>query len=300
MGLSNEQGENVIPFFLDGKRITSKTTFPVTSAASSKTVHYAQSASVDDGLAACESSGKAFQSWKRASIATRRQLILKVAEIFQRDIDEFIRLQVLETSADATWARTNVMGSVAYLTEIASRISSVQGAIPQNENPNAISFVFKEPVGPILCIPPWNAAMILATRAMATAIAVGCTVVLKCSELCPATHYKILEAFVEAGIPPGVLNSIQVRREDAANVTEAIIADHNIRKIEFIGSAAVGRIIGATAAKYLKPVLMELGGKCPAIVLDDADLEQAAELCAKGGKPYRTKSNLPPDTRFQF
>ena len=246
----------VVPFFIDGQSVHSKATFPVVSASSGSTVHHAQSASVEDAVAAAVASGKAFRTWKLASVIFRRQLILKVAQIFQRDAEEFIRLMQLETSAGSAWARNNVLTSVTYLEEIAAQISSIHGVMPENETPGALSFVFKEPVGPILCIPPWNAALILSTRAIASAIAAGCTVVLKASELCPATHYKILEAFVEAGLPAGVLNSIQVRREDAAKVTEALIADHNIKKIEFIGSAAVGRIIGATAAKHLKPVLV--------------------------------------------
>lgn len=92
----------------------------------------------------------------------------------------------------------------------------------------------------------------------------------------------ILDIYRDAGCPPGVLNSLSSDRSSAAKVTEHLIAHHHIRKIEFIGSAAVGRIIGATAAKHLKPVLMELGGKCPAIVLDDADLQKAAVLAGKG------------------
>lgn len=128
----------------------------------------------------------------------------------------------------------------------------------------------------------WNAALILSTRAISSAIAAGCTVVLKASELSPLTHTSIVDIYRDAGCPPGVLNSLQASREDAASVTETLIADERIRKIEFIGSAAVGKLIGATAAKYLKPVLMELGGKCPAIVLDDADVQKAAVLCAKG------------------
>lgn len=110
----------------------------------------------------------------------------------------------------------------------------------------------------------------------------GCTVVLKASELSPLTHTMIVDMYREAGCPPGVINTLQAARQDAAEVTEALIASERIRKVEFIGSAAVGRIIGATAARYLKPVLMELGGKCPAVVLDDADLQKAAVMCAKG------------------
>ena len=130
----------------------------------------------------------------------------------------------------------------------------------------------------------WNASVILSTRTIAFPIGVGCTVVFKASELCPRTHHALLEMFEEAGLPTGVLNVVQARREDGAEVAEALISHPNIRKIEFIGSRAVGIAIGQIAAKYLKPVLMELGGKSAAIVLDDANLKQAAALCIKGGE----------------
>lgn len=96
------------------------------------------------------------------------------------------------------------------------------------------------------------------------------------------THHFLASLFHKAGLPPGVLNVIQVRREDAGTVTEALISHQGIRKIEFIGSAPVGRVIGSLAGKYLKPVLMELGGKAAAIILEDADLELAANGCVNG------------------
>lgn len=117
---------------------------------------------------------------------------------------------------------------------------------------------------------------------MSMALAAGCTIVVKASELCPQTHHLLRDCFEEAGFPKGTVNMIQAQREDAAAVTEAIVAHKAIRKIDFIGSAAIGIKIGQLAARYLKPVLMELGGKGPAIVLDDADLPKAAQLCAVG------------------
>lgn len=119
---------------------------------------------------------------------------------------------------------------------------------------------------------------------MATPVAAGCTVVFKASELCPKTHHLLAKIFTEAGLPDGVVNVIQTRREDAAAVTEALIAHPAIRKIEFIGSASVGRTIGSLGGKYLKPVLMELGGKGPVIVLEDANLEDAAQKSVAGGR----------------
>lgn len=113
----------------------------------------------------------------------------------------------------------------------------------------------------------WNASIILGARSIATPVAAGCTVVFKASEACPKTHHLLVEIFKEAGLPDGTINVIQTRREDAAAVTEAIIAHQAIRKVEFIGSAVIGKIIGQLGGKYLKPVLMELGGQrsshCP-------------------------------------
>ena len=114
-------------------------------------------------------------------------------------------------------------------------------------------------------------------------LAAGCTVVFKASETSPKTHHLIAQIFADAGLPAGALNVVQCRREDAAVITESLIAHTAIRKVEFIGSPSVGRIIGALAGEYLKPVLMELGGKCAALVLDDANLEEAAEKCVRGG-----------------
>jgi acyl-CoA reductase-like NAD-dependent aldehyde dehydrogenase len=274
--------DSTIPLWINNKPIQTSTTFPITQASANKTVHYASSASATEATQATESSWTAFQTWRNSTHTTRRDLILRVADYYDSHLDDFISAQISETSCTRPWATNNVKGSVSYLREIAAQVSSVTGTIPPIEKPNTLGFVFKEPIGPVLCIAPWNAALILATRGIASAIAVGCTVVFKASEICPKTHFLITQAFVESGCPEGVLNQIQCQREDAASVTETLIAHDAIRKVEFIGSAAVGRIIGQLAAKYLKPVIMELGGKCPAIVLDDAELEEAARQCALG------------------
>ena len=124
-------------------------------------------------------------------------------------------------------------------------------------------------------------------------LAAGCTVVFKASEHCPRTHHLLVEVFEEAGLPKGVLNVLQCQREDAGPVTESLIAHKAIRKVEFIGSPTVGRIIGQLGGKHLKPVLMELGGKCAAVVLDDANLEDAAEKCIRGGKLVGVRTTYP-------
>ncbi|KAI9709253.1 MAG: hypothetical protein M1820_003373 [Bogoriella megaspora] len=282
---SASNSDFVVPIWINGVAVEAPKihTFPVTSSITNEVVHHAQSVDIATAQAACDAATNAFKSWKRTSISTRRDMLLRVADIFSQRASDFIKIQMEETSCDEPWAQNNITTTVNYLREIASCIStSIQGTIPSLEKPNTMGFIFKEPVGSILVIPPWNAAMILCCRALTSAVGAGCTVVLKASELCPKTHYMMVQVFEEAGLPKGVINQVQARREDAAQVTEALIAHPAIRKVDFIGSAAVGKIIAATAAKYLKPVLMELGSKTPAIVLDDADLQKAAFLCAKG------------------
>lgn len=293
MPLSKDrQGRDVVPLFINGKALPAgELVHPVNNSATSETVHHYAAADQATCTQACEAAWDAFSGkvldtgrsgWKRAAAATRRNIILKAADLFEQRREELIKAQIDETSCPQPWAVNNINITTAYMREIAACVSNIKGVIPPNEKPDTYSFVFKEPVGPVLIIPPWNAALILATRAVTSAIGAGCTVVLKASELSPLTHSLIVDIYQQAGLPPGVLNSVSTDRLSAGDITEHLIADERIRKIEFIGSAAVGRLIGATAAKYLKPVLMELGGKCPSIVLDDANLQKAAVLSAKG------------------
>jgi acyl-CoA reductase-like NAD-dependent aldehyde dehydrogenase len=230
---------STIPLWIDNAPIQTTTTIPVTQASTGNILHHASSASPQEATQAVDSSWTAFKSWRVTTHVTRRDLILRVAAYFEAHHSDFVTRQVEETSCTEAWAKQNTTLSVSYLKEIAAQVSSVNGVIPPTEKPNTIGFVFKEPIGPVLCIAPWNAALILATRGIASAIAVGCTVVFKASELCPKTHAAITQAFVASGAPPGVLNQIQCRREDAAASTETLIAHDAIRKIEFIGSAAV-------------------------------------------------------------
>ncbi|MFZ9543053.1 MAG: aldehyde dehydrogenase family protein, partial [Hylemonella sp.] len=128
----------------------------------------------------------------------------------------------------------------------------------------------------------WNAPIILGVRAICVPLACGNTVVMKGSENCPRTHQLIIEAFQEAGFPPGVVNYITNAPADAGLVVEAMVAHPAVRRVNFTGSTRVGRIIAMTCAKYLKPVVLELGGKAPMLVLDDADIDDAVNGAAFG------------------
>jgi benzaldehyde dehydrogenase (NAD) len=140
----------------------------------------------------------------------------------------------------------------------------------------------RQPAGVVLGIAPWNAPVILGVRAIATPLACGNTVILKGSENCPRTHQLIIEAFQEAGFPAGVVNYVTNAPEDAGEVVEAMVAHPAVRRVNFTGSTRVGKIIAVTCARHLKPAVLELGGKAPLVILDDADIEDAVNAAAFG------------------
>ncbi|KAH8805266.1 aldehyde dehydrogenase domain-containing protein [Xylogone sp. PMI_703] len=287
--LQGPNGEDVLPIKIGGVHlpVDMNRAIAVHSTAQGKDIHYAHSASIEEVEIAIKSSYQSFLKWKKSTPTERRDLLLRVADIMKRREETFIKYQQDETSCQESWARFNLNFAVRCIREIASNISGAcAGEIPALDIPGGTCLVYKESIGPVLAIPPWNATVILAARALTGPIATGSTVLLKASELSPRTHHYLVEAFEAAGLPAGCINVIQSRREDAAAVTEAIISNPIIRKVEFIGSAAVGRLIGQVSAKYLKPVLLELGGKAPSIILKDADIIDAARKVADGATLY--------------
>jgi acyl-CoA reductase-like NAD-dependent aldehyde dehydrogenase len=166
--------------------------------------------------------------------------------------------------------------------EAAAMTTQITGEVIPSDTPGLLSLALREPVGVVLGIAPWNAPVILGCRAIATPLACGNTVILKASERCPRTHALIVEAFAAAGFPEGVVNLVTNDPGDAAEVVGALIDHPAVRRINFTGSTAVGRIVAERAARNLKPVLLELGGKAPLVVLDDADLDQAVAAAAFG------------------
>lgn len=277
--------KKVVPLWINGEasHLNAERFFEVVNAQENKTVHYAQGANEAEAKAAVDAAAAAFQSWSQTSYSHRRALLLKVADLIEQRADEIARMHVLETSCTPAFANFLPRLTAPVLREIASQISNcLTGSVCPTETNETYAFVTKEAVGPVLIISPWNSPTILGSRGISSALAAGCTVVLKGSELCPATYRLIVSVFEDAGLPKGCLNLVQAGRSEAAAVTEAIIAHPELRKIEFIGSAGVGSVIGQVAMKHLKPVFMELGGKAPAIITRNANLPKAAQLCAFG------------------
>ena len=251
---------------------------PVTGAVASE----AAAASEADAVKAVEAASHAFPAWSETGPGERRALLLKAADLLEARADEFIKPMTEEIGATAPWAGFNVHFAASMLREAAGLTTQIVGEIIPADKPGVISLAVRQPAGVVLGIAPWNAPVILGVRAIAAPLACGNTVILKSSEVCPATHHLIGQIMNEAGFPKGVVNVISNAPDDAPKVVAALIAHPAVKRVNFTGSSRVGKMIAKLAAEHLKPVLLELGGKAPLIVLDDADIDAAVDAAVFG------------------
>jgi len=242
----------------------------------------APAATVEDANAACDAAAAAFPVWSALGPNARRALLNKAADALEAKAPQFIEAMMGEIGATQGWAGFNLMLAAGIVREAAAMTTQISGEVIPSDKPGCIAMALREPVGVMLGIAPWNAPIILGVRAIAMPLACGNTVVLKASEQCPRTHGLIVEAFEEAGLPKGAVTLVSNAPQDAAEIVGALIDHPAVRRINFTGSTAVGKIIATRAAGHLKPVLLELGGKAPLIVLDDADLDEAVKAAAFG------------------
>lgn len=242
----------------------------------------AQAMQAGDMAAIAEQAQAGFAQWSLFGPNARRAVLNKAAVALEARQADFVDAMMNEVGATAGWAMFNLGLAASMLREAASLTTQINGEIIPSDKPGCLAMAQRVPVGVILGIAPWNAPIILGVRAISTALACGNAVILKASELCPQTHSLIIEAMAEAGFPDGTVNIVTNAPEDAGDVVGALIDHPRVKRINFTGSTEVGRIIAVRAAKQLKPVLLELGGKAPMLVLADANLDEAVKAAAFG------------------
>lgn len=254
---------------------------------SAQAVSVGAACGVADALRAAESSERAFRTWSGTGPTERRRILLAAADALEAKMADFCSAMAEEIGASQLWAQFNVGASANLLREAAAMTTQIKGETIPTDKPGALSMTLRQPVGTVLSIVPWNGPVILGARAIAYPLACGNTVIFKGSESSPRTHALLAEAFYEAGLPAGVLNFLISAPEDASAVTEALVAHDTVRRVNFTGSTKVGRMIAQTCAGHLKRCLLELGGKAPFIVLDDADIEGAVNAAVFGAFLYQ-------------
>jgi benzaldehyde dehydrogenase (NAD) len=251
---------------------------PLTNQPASK----AQAMTSEEGNAVADRAARGFKAWSACGPTARRSTLTKAAAALESRKEEFVAAMMSEIGATSGWAMFNLTLAAGMVREAAALTTQIAGEVIPSDKPGCLSMALREPVGVILGIAPWNAPIILGVRAIAVPLACGNSVILKASENCPRTHSLIIEAFAEAGFPEGTVNIVTNAPKDAADVVGTLIDHRAVRRINFTGSTAIGKVIAKRAAEHLKPCLLELGGKAPLIVLEDADLDEAVKAAAFG------------------
>lgn len=251
---------------------------PVSGAPATK----ASSATVADADAAVAAAQAAFPGWSGLSPRERRMRLLKAADEFERRAAEFVAIGVEETGGTPGWFHFNVALAADMLREAAAMTTQITGETIPSNVPGCFAMSIRKPCGVVVGIAPWNAPVILGVRALAVPLACGNTVVLKASEVCPGLHRLIGDVLEGSGLGKGVVNVLVNAPEDAPAIVERLIANPSVRRVNFTGSTRVGRIVGELCGRNLKPCVLELGGKAPFVVLEDADMDAAVAAAAFG------------------
>src|SRR5882762_9771198 len=242
----------------------------------------AQAMTSEEASAVADRAAHGFKAWSAFGPTARRTTLTKAAFALESRKKEFDAAMTSEIGATSGWAMFNLTLAAGMIREAAALTTQIAGEVIPSDKPGCVSMALRETVGVILGIAPWNAPIILGVRAIAVPLACGNAVILKASENCPRTHGLIVEAFAEAGFPDGTVNIVTNAPKDAAEVVGALIDHRAVRRVNFTGSTANGKVIAKHAAEHLKPCLLELGGKAPLIVLEDADLDDAVKAAAFG------------------
>jgi acyl-CoA reductase-like NAD-dependent aldehyde dehydrogenase len=245
-------------------------------------VTVAAAAGREDARRAVDAAAEAFPGWAGTPPAERRALLSAAADILMERAPEIARTMTEEVGGTFGWGMFNCDLASRMLREAAAQTYAVVGEVIPSDVPGALAMGVRRPAGVVVGMAPWNAPVILSTRAVATPLAYGNTVVLKASERCPRTHAAVVRALMDAGLPAGAINFVTHSADDAPEVVDELIAHPATRRVNFTGSTRVGRIVATKCAEHLKRSLLELGGKAPQVVLADADLDAAADAASFG------------------
>lgn len=257
--------------------------FPDYNPATGEVFAHIPTADAATARRAVEAADRAKKEWMDLTPAARSGIVLRAAEIWERRRDALAEMLTLETGSVAKKSLFEVAYCGEVIRQAASLAYQVGGEVAPSNVPGKINYFMRKPVGVVSVISPWNFPYILTLRAVAPALALGNTVVLKPSEETPiAGGLTVAEIFEEAGVPPGALNVITCPRELVEEVGEVIVGHPAVGVVSFTGSTATGRKLAEQAGRHLKRIVLELGGKSPLIVLRDADLDLATSAACFG------------------
>src|SRR5476649_34149 len=275
--------------FIDGAwcAAASGRTLPVMNPATGKqigTLAHAEKADLDRAL---EAAAKGFRTWRKVSAFYRSKLMRKAADILRERAGRIAQLLTMEHGKPLAEAKGEVLAGADVIDWFAEEARRAYGRVIPARAEGVYQLVIKEPVGPVAAFTPWNFPINQVVRKMSAALAAGCSIIVKAPEETPASPAELIRAFADAGIPEGVVNLVY---GVPSEISEYLIPHPTIKKISFTGSTPVGKQLAALAGTHMKRATMELGGHAPAIVFEDADLEQAVNVL--GANKFRNAGQV--------
>jgi succinate-semialdehyde dehydrogenase/glutarate-semialdehyde dehydrogenase len=266
-----------VQLHIDGKWRASASgkTIPVLNPATEETVGtvaHAGKADLDEALAAAD---KGFKVWRAVAPFERAKIMHKAAEILRERADAIAPLMTMEQGKTLVESKGETIAAADIIDWFAEEGKRAYGRVIPARGPGIYQLAIKEPVGPVAAFTPWNFPINQVVRKLSAALAAGCSIIVKAPEETPASPAELIRAFVDAGVPAGVVNLVY---GVPSEISEYLIPHPIIRKISFTGSTNVGKQLSALAGLHMKRATMELGGHAPVIVFDDADVDSAAKI----------------------
>ena len=224
-----------------------------------------------------EAANRGFDVWRKISAFDRYKMMRKAAQLLRDRVETVAQLMTLEQGKPLAEARMEVMAAADTIDWFAEEGRRAYGRVIPARQMDVYQLVIKEPVGPVAAFTPWNFPINQIVRKLSAALAAGCSIIVKAPEETPASPAELIRAFIDAGVPAGVVNLVY---GDPAHISTYLIAHPAIRKISFTGSTPVGKQLAAMAGQHMKRMTMELGGHAPVVVFNDADIALAAKTMA--------------------
>ena len=261
--------------YIDGAwcAAASGNTLPVMNPATGKQIGTLAHAERPDLDRALEAAAKGFAVWRKISAFERSKLMRKAAGLLRDRVDLIATLMTMEQGKTVAEAKMEILNGADTIDWFAEEARRTYGRVIPARSEGVYQLVIREPVGPVAAFTPWNFPINQIVRKLSASLAAGCSIIVKAPEETPASPAELIRAFVDAGVPAGVVNLVY---GVPAEVSNYLIPHPVIRKISFTGSTVVGKQLAALAGAHMKRVTMELGGHAPVIVFDDADIDAAA------------------------
>jgi len=240
------------------------------------TVPVATAADLDKAL---EAADRGWREWREVDAWTRSAALRRIADWIREHADPIAAVMTEEQGKPLAEAKGEILAAVDVYDWFADEARRIYGRVIDGHSRAHRLLVMRQPIGPVAAFSPWNFPMLLSSRKLAPALAAGCSIIVKPAIEAPRTSLCLAQGCRDAGIPPGVVNVVT---GDSSRICRHLILSPIIRKVSLTGSVEVGQQILRLCAEQIKAVSMELGGHSPVLVFDDADVESAAEICARG------------------